>query len=92
MDHDEIFEDTWEDEENEWLLFLKDDVLSAAVTYVTYSKGMEELTRFGMKYLITLPNLANKNFISLREETDGPIYTYDDENVRYFVRPSIKAQ
>ena len=35
MDHDEIYEDTWEDKENEWLPYLKNDVLSTAFSYAT---------------------------------------------------------
>ena len=49
---------------------------------------MEELTGFGMKNNLTLP-LANKYFISLRDENDEPIYTYIDEFIRYFVRQII---
>ena len=52
---------------------------------------MEELTGFGMKNSLTLPSLANKYFNSLRDESDEPIYTYNDEFMRYFVRQSIKG-
>ena len=51
---------------------------------------MEELTGLGMKNSLTLPSLANKYFNSLREENDEPIYTYNDEFMRHFVRQSIK--
>ena len=40
---------------------------------------MGELTGFGMKNSLTLPALANKNFNSLRDENDEPIYTYNHE-------------
>ena len=52
---------------------------------------MEELTGFGIKNSITLPSVANKSFNSLRNENDEPIYTYNDEYMRYFVRKSIKG-
>ena len=52
---------------------------------------MEELTGIGMKNSLTLPSLANKYFISLRDESDEPIYTYNDEYMRHFVRQSIKG-
>ena len=91
LEHDEIFEDNWEEKENEWLPYLKNDVLSTAFSYARYSKGMEELTRFGMKNSLTLPSLANKYFNSLRDESDEPIYTYNDEFMRHFVRQSIKG-
>ena len=79
LEHDEIFEDNWEAKENEWLPYLKNDVLSTAFSYARYSKGMEELTGFGRKNILTLPSLANKFFNISREENDEPIYTYNDE-------------
>ena len=91
LEHDEIFEDNWEEKENEWLPYLKNDVLSTAFSYARYSKGMEKLTGFGMKNSLTLPPLANKYFNSLRDESDEPIYTYNDEYMRHFVRQSIKG-
>ena len=33
MDHDEIYEDNWDDKEHEWLPYLKNDVLSTAFYY-----------------------------------------------------------
>ena len=75
LEHDEIFEDNWEEKEKEWLPYLKNDVLSTAFSYARYSKRMEELTGFGMKNSLTLPSLANKDFNSLRDENDEPIYT-----------------
>ena len=91
LEHDEIFEDNREEKENEWLPYLKNDVLSTAFSYARYSKGMEELTGFGMKNSLTLPSLANKYFNSLRDENEEPIYTYIDEYMRHFVRKSIKS-
>ena len=52
---------------------------------------MEELAGFAMKNKITLPSLANENFTNLRDENDEPIYTYNDEFMRHFVRKSIKG-
>ena len=91
LEHNEIFEDNWEEKENEWLPYLKNDVLSTAFSYARYSKGMEELTGFGMKNSLTLPSLAKKYFNSLRDENDEPIYTYTDPFMRHFVRQSIKG-
>ena len=91
LEHDETFEDNWKEKENEWLPYLKNDVLSTTFSYARYSKGMEELTGFGMKNSLTLPSLAKKYFNSLRDESDEPIYTYNDEYMRYFVRQSIKG-
>ena len=66
-------------------------MLSTAFSSAWFSKGMEELTGFGMKNSLTLPSLANKDFKSLRDENDDPIYIYNDEYMRHFVRKSIKG-
>ena len=73
--HDEIVEDTWEARKNEWLPYVKNDVLSTAFCYARYLMGMEELGNFSMKNLLTLLSLATKHFNSLRAENDVPILT-----------------
>ena len=47
---------------------------------------MEEITGFSMKDCLSLPGLGLKYFNSLRTEEDEPIYTYNDQNMRWFVR------
>ena len=64
MEHDEKYEDAWEAKENEWLHYVKNDVLSTASCYARYTMGMEELTNFGMKNSLTLPSLANHFLIA----------------------------
>ena len=54
MDQDEIYEDTWEGKENEWLPYLIKDVLSTAFSYAGYSEGMEEITGFGSENSLSL--------------------------------------
>ena len=44
-----------------------------------------------MKNSLTLPSLANKYFNGLRDESDEPIYTYNDEFMGHFVRKSKKG-
>ena len=44
-----------------------------------------------MKDCLPLPGLGWKHFNSLRTEQDEPIYTYNDKNMRWFVRQSIKG-
>ena len=66
-------------------------MLSTAFSYARYSEGMEELTGFGMKNSLTSPSLASKNFNSLKDENDEPIYTYNNEFMRHFVRQGIKG-
>ena len=41
LNHDEIYEDFWEENEKVWLPFLKNDVLSTAFSYGRYTKRME---------------------------------------------------
>ena len=91
LEDNEIFEDNCEIKENEWLPYLKNDVLSTAFSYARYSKRKEELTGFGMKKNLTLPSLANNYFNSLRDESDEPIYICNNEFMRHFLRQSIKV-
>ena len=67
IEHDKVYEDAWEEKENEWLPYLKNNVSSTVFSYASYTNGMEALTRFSMKNSSTLPSLANKNFNSLRD-------------------------
>ena len=60
MEHDEIYEDTRESRKSKWLSFVKNDVLSTAFSYASYTMGMEEITNFDLKNSLTLPSLANK--------------------------------
>ena len=72
-------------------LILRNDVLSTAFSCARYSKAMEKTIGFGMKNSLTLASFANKYFNSLGAENDEPIYTYNDEFMRQFVRQSIKT-
>ena len=49
LEHDDIYEDTWEKKENDEMPYLKNDVLSTAFSYARFSKRMEKWTGFGMK-------------------------------------------
>ena len=86
MNHDEVYPDTWKDKKDEWLDYVKNDVLCTAFSYARYSKAMKEITGFGMKDCLSLPGLGWKYFNSLRTEEDEPIYTYNDKYMRWFVR------
>ena len=91
MNHDEVEVNNYKDKKDEWLDFVKQDVICTAFSYARYTKAMEEKTRFGMKDCFSLPGLGWKYFNSLRTEEDEPIYTYIDEYMRCFVRQSIKG-
>ena len=89
MNHDESDENIWR-EKNEWVSYLKNEVLCSALSYARYSKAMEDITGFSIKDCLSLPGLGWKYFNSLRREEVEPIYTYNEKNMRYFHRHSIK--
>ena len=91
MEHDETYADTWEAREREWLLHVKNDVLSTAFCYVRYAMGMEDSTHFGVKNSLTLQSLANCYFNSLRDENDEPIYTYTNPFVEILYVLQLRA-
>ena len=91
MNQDEIDENNWRDKKDEWLLYVKNDVLCTSYSYARYIKAMEEITGFSMKDCLSLPGLGWKYFSSLRTEEDEPIYTYNDKYMRWFIRQSIKG-
>ena len=79
--HDDVDGDNYKDKIDEWLPYVKNDVLCTAFSYARYIKAMQELTGFSMKDCLSLPGLGLKYFNSLR-----PIYTYNDKYMRCFVR------
>ena len=91
MNHDEIDENNWRDKKDEWLPYVKNDVLCTAYSYARYIKAMEEITKFSMKDCLSLPGLGWKYFDSVRTEEDEPIYTYNDKYMRWFIHQSIKG-
>ena len=91
MNHDEIDGKNYEDKIDEWLPYVKNDVMCTAFSYARYIKAMEEITKFSMKDCLSLPGLGLKYFNSLRTEQDEPIYTYNDKYMRHFVRRAAYA-
>ena len=49
MKHDEVYSDTWKNKKDEWLDYVKNDVLCTSYCYARYNKCMEEITEFSMK-------------------------------------------
>ena len=84
--HDEVDGDKYKDKKDEWLDYVKQDLLSTAFSYARYCKAMQETTRFSMKDCLALPGLGLKYFNSLRTKEDEPTYTYNDKFMRWFVR------
>ena len=91
MNYDEVYSDTWENKKSEWLDYVKNDVLCTAFSYARDTKAVKKITGFSMKDCLSLPRLGWKYFNSLRTEKDEPIYTYNDQYMRYFVRQSNKG-
>ena len=86
VNHDAVDGNNYKDKINEWLPYVKNDVLCTAFSYARYIKAVEEITGFPMKDCLSLPGLGLKYFNSLRTEQDEPIYTYNDKYMRWFVR------
>ena len=86
MIHDEVDGDNYKSKINEWLPYVTNNVLCTAFSYARYIEAMEEITGFSMKDCLSLPGLGLKYFSSLRTEEDEPIYTYNDDYMRWFVR------
>ena len=74
MENYENYDDTWEEKEIEWLPYDKNYATLTAFYYARFTMGMDESTNFGIKNILTLPSLANKNFNSLIDENDEPIF------------------
>ena len=91
MNHDEIDYNIYKVKKDEWLPYVKNDVLCTAFSYARYSKTMKEITGFSMKDCLSAPGRGWKYFNSLREQKDEPIYTNNDKYVRWFVRQWIKG-
>ena len=89
MIHDEIDGNNYKAKKDEWLDYVKNDVLCTPFSYSRYSKAMEDITGFGLEDCLSLPGLGLKFFISLRTQEDEPLYTYNDKYMRCFVRQSI---
>ena len=92
MNHDEIDYNNFKDKKDEWLDYVRQDALCTAFNYARLCKAMEEITGFSMKDCLSAPGLGWKYFISMRNENDEPIYTYNDKYLRVFVSPSIKRR
>ena len=82
LDHDEVDYNNYKDEKDEWLPFVKNYVLCTGFSCARYCKAMEEITGFSMKDCLSAPSLGWKYSISMRDENDEPVYTYNDKYMR----------
>ena len=86
----EIDYNNYKDKKDEWLDYVKQDILCTAFGYARYCKAMRELAGFSMKDSLSVPGLGWRDFISLRDESDEPIYSFNDKYMRWFVQQRIK--
>ena len=91
MNHDDIDANNYKDKKDIWLPYVKNDDLCTTYSYARYIEAMKGITEFSMKDCLFLPSLGWRYFNSLRTEENEPIYTYNDNYMRWFVRQSIKG-
>ena len=60
MDHDEVDGNNYKVIKDEWLPYVKNDVLCTAFFYARYCKAMGETTGFSVKDCLSLPGLGLK--------------------------------
>ena len=58
LNHDETYGDNWRNKTDDWVGYVKNEVLSTAFSYARYSKSMQQITRFGMKDCLSLPGFG----------------------------------
>ena len=75
VNYDEVDGDKHKSKINEWLPYVKNDVLCTAFSYARCCKAMEEITGFSMKDCLSASGLRWKYFNSMGDENDEPIYT-----------------
>ena len=49
MNHDEVDGKNWKDKKNDWIDYVKQDVICTAFSCAWYTKAMDEITVFSMK-------------------------------------------
>ena len=91
MSRDENDYNNYKHEKDEWLDYVKQDVLCTAPSYARYCKSMQQITGFSMKDCSIAPGLELKYFNSLGTEEYEPIYKYNVKYMRWLVSQSIKG-
>ena len=74
MGYDELDYNNYKDKKDEWLPYVKNDVLCTAFSYARYCKAKEKINGFSMKGCLSAPGLGWKYFNSMRDENDEPIF------------------
>ena len=94
MNHEEIYEGTWEEKHIFGIFYLRRGCINLCIYMLNIVKTiMPEMTKFGMKDCLSLPYLR-WNFFNDERDTgkgDEVFSTYIDKYSRYFVRKSLKS-
>ena len=77
---------------DDWLDYVEQDVLCTALGSAKLCKAMKKITGLSVEDSLSAPCLERKYFISMRDESDEPIYTYNDQYMRHIVRQSFKER
>lgn len=93
MDYEieKITKDNYKEKENEWLPYLKNDVLALACCMMLYNEMMENISEFNLQSNLTLPGLSFKSWMNKKEAKKEEIWASADKYTRYFIRKSVKG-
>ena len=75
MNHDQVDGNNYKDKKDEWLPYVKNDVLCTAFSYARYSKAMEEITGYGMNGCLSLQGHKYGKFLTRLELKKMNLYT-----------------
>ena len=74
MNHDDADGNNYMNKKDEWLPYIKQDILCAAFSYARSCKTVEDITGFSMKDFLSLPGLGWNLLIHLEEKKTN-LYT-----------------
>lgn len=87
----DITKDNYEEKIDEWLPYLKNDVLSLACCTMLYNEMMESLSGLNIQTSLSLPGLTYKAWMNKMNTKKEKIYASKDKYTRYFIRKSVKG-
>ena len=86
-----INKDNYKEKENEWLPYLKNDVLSLACCMMLYNEMMIDISNLNMQTSLSLPGLTFSSWMNKMNKKEEKIYSSADKYTRYFIRKSVKG-
>ena len=91
FDIEKITKDNYISKKDEWLPYLKNDVLALACCMVLYNEMMGDISQMNMQSSLTLPGLTFNSWMNKMNENKEKIYSSADKYTRYFIRKSVKG-